>query len=207
VGVVPDLAMTNGGNPKESGAGIYHATAPGTASPLRMLIHVRGDPTAFTPRLRSIATAVEPNLKIDEPLAVDRIPERDLRTIGFWVRVMMIVSAIALGLSLSGIYSVMAFTVSRRTREIGIRVALGADRRAVIVAIFKRPFIQVTLGVVTGAIMTAVLSTMLVNRPSWVQVATVIGYSTLMLLVCLLACIVPTRRALGVQPTVALKAE
>ena len=63
----------------------------------------------------------------------------------------MVLTAVALLLSLAGIYAVMSFTVARRTREIGVRVALGASRLGVVTAIFRRPLIQVGFGIVAGA--------------------------------------------------------
>jgi ABC-type antimicrobial peptide transport system permease subunit len=126
----------------------------------------------------------------------------------FWFQLFTGVSAIALLLSLAGIYAVMSFTVARRTREIGIRVALGASRRRVVTAIFRRPIAQVAIGVVAGATMVAgVVWGLSVGTISARQVAYVVLYAMLMMAVCLLACVVPTRRALGVEPTEALRGD
>jgi len=122
---------------------------------------------------------------------------------------------IALLLSLAGIYAVLSFIVARRTREIGVRVALGASRQRIIVAIFKRPLIQVGVGVAVGGILIGLAAEGLVhtemsnvgNGLSLELVAQLIAYGSLMFGVCLLACVVPTRRALGVEPTEALRAE
>ena len=127
-------------------------------------------------------------------------------------------TAVALVLSLSGIYAVLSFTVARRTREIGIRVALGASRTRVVAAIFRRPLIQVGLGILAGATVIGGVASVAYtsNFPgadrlsaglSLTQVAMLIAYTTVMLGVCLLACVVPTRRALGVEPTVALRVD
>ena len=121
----------------------------------------------------------------------------------FWVRLLGVVSAVAMLLSLAGIYAVMSFTVARRTREIGIRVALGAPRRRVVAAVFARPLAQVGLGVAAGCVLTAMFGDSV--QPA--ALAGALGYSVLMLGVCLLACVVPTRRALDVQPTEALRAD
>ena len=64
--------------------------------------------------------------------------------------VTVVMSAVALLLSLAGLYAVMAFMVARRTREIGVRVALGGSRRRILMAIFRRPLIQMGLGVLAG---------------------------------------------------------
>jgi ABC-type lipoprotein release transport system permease subunit len=98
-----------------------------------------------------------------------------------------------------------------------VRVALGASARRVISSIFRRPLTQVSLGVVAGAAFIAVaayaiqLTTQFhVDHPrglSLGETALLVGYAILMLAVCTLACVVPTRRALRVQPTEALRAE
>jgi ABC-type antimicrobial peptide transport system permease subunit len=126
-------------------------------------------------------------------------------------RIMIGAGAIALVLSLAGVYSIMSFTVARRTREIGIRVALGSDRRRVIAAIFSRAFIQVGLGVALGLIVFLTLmgggSGVHSSLRWWDNLALVVAYAALISCVCLLACVVPAGRALSVQPTEALKAE
>jgi ABC-type antimicrobial peptide transport system permease subunit len=120
---------------------------------------------------------------------------------------------LALLVALVGIYGVTAYTVSRRTREIGVRVALGASRGRVVAAIFRRPLIQVGLGVIAGGALIALAGTIETEMPglqgdlSLGQFAIVVAYAIFMLGVCLLACVVPTRRALGVEPTIALRLE
>jgi ABC-type antimicrobial peptide transport system permease subunit len=126
-------------------------------------------------------------------------------------------TAIAVLLSLAGIYAVLSFTVSRRTREIGVRVALGASRRRLVAAIFRRPLTHVVVGVVTGGFLIAFLAYLasqgdgglgrVEGGASLRNVAMLLAYVALMLGVCLLACVVPTRRALSVEPTEALRAE
>jgi ABC-type antimicrobial peptide transport system permease subunit len=98
--------------------------------------------------------------------------------------------------------------VARRTHEIGVRVALAASRRRVVAAIFRRPLTQVGLGVLAGGILVGAGAVALSGGGlSLAQVALLVAYAALMLAVCLLACIIPTRRALNVEPTVALRAE
>jgi putative ABC transport system permease protein len=106
---------------------------------------------------------------------------------------------------------VLSFIVARRTREIGVRVALGASRVRVVSAIFRRPLIQVGLGVLAGSALLALAGSVKTEMPgldgelSAAQLAMLAAYGVVMLGVCLLACIEPTRRALSVEPTVALR--
>jgi ABC-type antimicrobial peptide transport system permease subunit len=120
-------------------------------------------------------------------------------------RSVAVLSAIALLLSLTSIYAVMAYTVSTRTREIGLRVTLGADRRRIIAVILRRPVTQVGVGIVIGGILVALTFVgLLETMPTGTEVALIAAYCMLMMAVCLLACVVPTRRALRIEPARAL---
>jgi ABC-type antimicrobial peptide transport system permease subunit len=107
----------------------------------------------------------------------------------------------------------MSFTVSRRTREVGIRVALGSTRSRVVLAILRRPLMQLAAGIIFGALLTFAVAVMLedpADEPLDISLgfsAGLAGYVLVMLGVCLLACIVPARRALKVDPIAALRAE
>jgi hypothetical protein len=102
-------------------------------------------------------------------------------------RMLTVLSPIALLPSLSAICAVMAFTVSRRTREIGIRVALGADRRRVIGVILRRLLAQVSLGVVAGGVLVALMFVGLFeSAPTGGEAVLIAAYSVLMMGVCLI---------------------
>ena len=109
-------------------------------------------------------------------------------------------------LSLAGIYSVLSFTVWQRTREIGIRVALGGNGRSVALSIFRRPLLQVLAGVLVGVVLTGVMAGE-IDGSRTRMIAQVAIYGAGMLAVCLLASIVPTRRALRVEPMEALRVD
>jgi hypothetical protein len=215
VGVVKELGA---GGVTQSGraSGFYFPAAPESVDQLHMLVHVRGDPISLSPRIREIATSVDPTLRFSELQRLDEVAHEILWIIELWLRVTVLLIAVALLLSLSGIYAVLSFTVARRTREIGVRVALGASRRRVVTDVFRRPLMQVVLGVLAGGVLIAVGPTILVGLQgdvsyetglSATQVALLIAYAAVMLGVCMLACIVPTRRALRVEPTEALRVE
>ena len=204
VGVVRDIGMTSG----YGRAGIYHPLTSAGPYPLHMAVHLRGDPESFAPRMRAAATTLDPALRLNGIMPLDRVIDTELQFYGFWFQLTILVSAIALLLALAGIYAVMSFTVARRTREIGIRVALGSGSRRVALAIFWRPLTQVALGVIAGGVLTATLAYgVLGGQLGAKEVSLVIGYAALMMGVCMLACVVPTRRALGVEPIDALRAD
>ncbi len=212
VGVVEELGM---GAPWKRGraAGLYLPATPDRLETLHMMVHVRGDPMALVPRVREVAAAVDATLGLTDFQRADDI----LKVWGsaLWLVVASLFAAIALLLSLAGIYAVLSFTVTRRTREVGVRVALGAGRARVFREIFRRPLSWVGIGVLSGSLLIAVLAALargtnfswadsLPSRFSLMHLATLMGYATVMLGICLLACVVPTRRALGVEPTEAL---
>ena len=211
VGVVPNLGTvaqpSADGDPKV--AAVYHPVPAGAAYPGTIAVHVRGsDAAAFIPKLRAYATAADPTLRLYDVRRLSETSDAELYFLSFWFRLLVFVTLIALTLSLAGIYAVMSFTVARRTREIGIRIALGATPRRVALATFRRPLTQVALGILTGAVALGGLLTMASGRLlSAKAFAILAGYSLVMLAICLLACIIPTRRALRVQPTEALRYE
>jgi predicted permease len=215
VGVAPDLGTNSGWGP----AGIYHPLAravngPATALgfdtaqvyPLNVAIRLRGDTKAFMPRLRAIATDVDVTLRLAEVMPLRDVVNAEVAFHAFWVKMTTIVSAIVLLHSLVAIYAVMSFAVSRRTREIGIRVALGATPRRIVRAVFAQPVRQLGMGLLAGTALVAYLIGMMKGRmPTADQFLFLGGYTALVAAVCLVACVVPTRRALAVQPTEALR--
>jgi putative ABC transport system permease protein len=216
VGVVDELGMAHVGQRSRS-AGLYFPFVPGSRGALNMIVRGRGDPLAVAPRIRELATSVDASMRIEEMTRLDQVAKPFIWFLGLWMRVTIGLTAVALLLSLAGIYAVLSYTVARRTREIGVRVALGASARGVITSIFRRPLTQVTLGVVAGTTLIALAAIGIQRTTEFSaveprgltagEIAMLIGYAILMVGVCMLACVVPTMRALRVQPTEALRAE
>jgi hypothetical protein len=206
IGVVKDLGMV--GEDPHNRAGLYRAASTASAPPMYMALHVRGDAATFAARLRAIASAVDPTLRLHQILPLDTVDSSLGLEVNLLLKLLVGLSIVALVLSLAGIYAVTAFTVSRRTREIGIRVALGADRRRLVVAIFARPVAQVAIGILAGGWMTGMLTYGIMPDALWPNgVLAVATYAALMMGVCMLSCVVPTRHALRIEPTEALRAE
>lgn len=201
IGVAPDMGTNSGWGP----AGVYHPLSRELLYPLNVTVHVRGNPVAFTPRLRAIATDVDATLRLAEVMPLRDVVNGEVAFHAFWVKMTTIVSILVLVLSLVTIYAVMSFAVSRRTREIGVRVALGANPRRIVGAVFAQPLRQLGLGLLAGTVLVALLLGMTEKVPSAGQFLMLGGYTALMTVACLIACIVPTRRALSVQPTEALR--
>jgi hypothetical protein len=203
VGVVPDLGVSD--DEGDWGrASVYQARLPRETRTLRVAIHVRGDPQRFATRLRELAQTVDPALRVIDPKPLPHLAESSS---AFWLEVLFTLTTVTLMLSLAGVYAVTAFAVAKRTREIGVRVALGAQPLHILTTVFKRPLVQMALGIGVGAILAVGVSN---NDLSDVHLddfgrSAVFALSTI--LCCALACIVPTLRALRIQPTEALKDE
>jgi ABC-type antimicrobial peptide transport system permease subunit len=114
-----------------------------------------------------------------------------------------LVGFIVLTLSATGIHSLVSFTVARRTREIGIRTALGGRTGRIVAAVFSRAFIQIGAGIVAGSALAAVMGGVGSTR----EILILVAADVIMLVVGLAACAVPLRRALRINPTEALRAE
>ena len=199
VGLVRDFGWTLD-QPQEQAAMYYPRPANGE-TPISMAVRVR-DPEAFAPRLRAIAAGLSPLVTLHEVQPLASAGGGEARTNWAMTSVAWLVGAIVLLLSATGIHALMAFTVARRTREIGIRAALGARPRRVMAGIFSRAFLQIGLGVLAGSGLAAAWG-LDSAREAGILLATI----GVMLTVGLLSCAVPLRRALRIQPTEALRAE
>ena len=142
--------------PKE--AGIYLPLNLQALSSVRIAGLVAGDMTAATNALRATAAKADAALRIGDVQPLAAVTANGVRIINYVVAALGMVSVAALVLALSGLYAVMSFTVSRRTREIGIRVALGSPRSRVVVTILRRPLMQLAFGSVFGALLTVGVS-------------------------------------------------
>jgi len=203
VGVVPDLSVSDNGTPY--GRRIYQTTLPRETGPLRVAIHVRGDPQGFAVRLRELAQATDPALRVIDPKPLSLLEDPGSAGLSYGFELMVSLTLVTLMLSLAGVYAVTAFSVARRTREIGVRVALGAQPLHILTTVFKRPLIQVAMGIGVGAILGFGLANDDLSKMHLDVLGKTAVFALSTILCCALACIVPARRALRIQPTEALR--
>jgi putative ABC transport system permease protein len=206
VGVVPDLSVSEKGTSYDRKR-IYRTTLPREMGPLRVAIHVRGDPQRFAARLRELAQATDPALRVIDPKPLPLLEDPDSAGLSYGFELLVSLTLVTLMLSLAGVYAVTAFAVARRTREIGVRVALGARPLDVLTIVFKRPLVQMALGIGVGAILGFGLANDDLSKVHLDVLGNTAIFVMSTILCCALACIVPTRRALRIQPTEALKDE
>ncbi len=203
VGVARNLGMVG-----SDGVGLYRPLTSISSPSVEVAVHVKGTPASFAARLRSLASEVDPTLRVHDLMPLDEVGADLWLESRYLSRVLAVLSGVALLLSLTTIYATMAFTVAQRTREIGVRVALGADRGHVIAVIARRPLTQISLGIVAGGWLVALVFVGLFQSVPNLTEAVLIGaYSVLMMGVCLLACVVPTQRALRLEPNEVLRVE
>lgn len=190
--------------PDSPRAMIYHPIAHGELTDL-MAIRLSGvAPSNFGGRLREIAATVDPSLRVQGIRPFDVAVREEHLAMRMTALGIGVVTLSVLLLSAAGIYALMSFTVERRRREIGIRMALGADRTRVVRGIFARALGQLAIGVAVGVVLAPLL--LRGDGPLTVEkLITLAAVSVVMLIVGLLASIGPTRRTLLIQPTEALK--
>jgi putative ABC transport system permease protein len=202
VGVVEDIGMT----PTDRGEAPYmfQAVALRDLAPAVMGVHTAGDPVALAPRVRVIAAEIDPRLRVTEAGSLEDWTRRaDMTSIVSSLALIIVVS-LGLFLSASGIFALVSVTLTRRTRELGLRSALGAGPGRLLMSIFLRVLLVVASGIVIG---NGVLF-----LPSWFEDGVQLSFmlrplgvtSAIILMAGLLACIGPARRILRISPTEAL---
>jgi predicted permease len=211
VGVVPVIsnrftAPGYFGSPMPS---LYIAGGPGRTHPATLIVRMRsGDPARYAQKLQEITVSVDPTMRVEEVASVVEQWNHDTRAFSMMALAIVAVTASVLLLSAAGIYAMMSFTVARRWREIGIRVALGADARRVLMGIFGRASAQIGAGVATGLAIAAIVEFVTpggnIGGRGLILFPTVV---VVMFAVGLLAAVGPARRGLAVQPTEALRNE
>ena len=180
---------------------MYRPRLPMPGARVSLAVRV-GDPDAFAARLRTIAVDVDPTIRLTDIQRLSQVGGSEATINWTLTAVAWLISFIVLLLSASGIHSLMSFTVARRTREIGIRAALGAPPRRIVTGIFWRAFLQIGAGVLAGSGLAALWGVGSMSR-----VLLLLAADGIMLVVGLAACALPLRRALRIDPTEALRAE
>jgi putative ABC transport system permease protein len=180
--------------------------------PYAMALYLRSDaaPLNLTAALREQVKAVDKDLPLFGETTMEHVISESVSRRRFATQVMGLFGILALLLAAVGIYGVIAYSVSQRTREIGIRVALGASRTVILHWVLKQGIYLIAGGIAFGLlgalVLTRLLRTLLFGvRPT--DVMTYVALSALLTLVALVACYIPARRATKVDPLVALRYE
>lgn len=191
----------------------YLPLAQNYGAPITVHLRTRGDPVALLPDLRKLLQTLDPDL----PIYNIRTMEEHLRTSAFALMplrtgagLLSVQAVLGLGLAVMGIYGLVAYTVSQRTREIGIRMALGADRLAVLRMVIRSGLRLTIIGLVVGFGVALLLVHALASLLYGLDPLSVPVFALSILLLggfSLVACFVPARRAMQVNPIDALRTE
>jgi len=212
VGVAGDVRQANLDEPPA--ATLYRPYSQIVEHDMYLMVRARSasDATRVTANLRAHLLAADPSHEWAQVRPMQQVIDRSesIRLRRFVLTLLGSFAALALLLAAVGTYGVMAYSVAERTREIGIRVALGATRSVVLRQILGETAKLTIAGLVLGAFaargLTRFISTMLFDI-SAADVVTYVGVSVLLATVALMASYIPARRALQVDPMVALRQE
>jgi len=176
----------------------------------RLVIRVAGDPSAMIPQLRREVMAVDPDVPIAEDMPMTEQVNGAYRPVLMASSVLVCSGIIALFLTAIGLYGVLAFMVSQRTREIGIRMALGAQTTDVLRLVVKQGMTLVVIGIAAGLVAAFVFAHLISNilyGVSSTDPMTAVIAIALIVFVAFAACFIPARWAGKVDPMVALRYE
>jgi putative ABC transport system permease protein len=178
--------------------------------PRSIVVRTAGNPLILTQALREAMAIADPLVPIGEVRSMDQVLSHSLALRSFMMLLLSIFGGLALVLASVGIYGVISFSVSQRTREIGVRMALGARPADVLRMILAEGLKLVAAGVVLGVTAALILTRLLEGMVYGVSMKDPLIFllvNLLMVVVSLAACYVPARRAMRVDPLVALRYE
>ena len=217
VGVVKNTVRSNWASPPEeeiflpylqSRAHLENPSAP--YAYLTLVIRTSGDPASAAPAIREAVHSLNKNVPLSEVQTMDHVVAEATGESRFYVVLLGAFAVVSLVLAAVGIYGVMTYAVARRTREIGIRMALGAQRRDVLGLIVFNGVLPAVGGLAVGVGGALALTRLMATLLYGVQPSDPLTFTAVVLLlssVAIAACYWPGRRATGVDPVVALRYE
>ena len=189
---------------------VYFAHPDLTYSFMTLVIRTDGDPAALAPAVQREIRSLDPSQPVSDVRTMNQVMSQTLSRARFNTLLLALFAGLATVLSAVGIFGVMNYSVALRTREIGLRLAIGAQPRQVLLLILKQGFVLTAIGVIFGLAaafaLTRLLSGLLFGVAA-VDVSTFATISLLLVLVSIAACYVPARRAMKIDPLKALRYE
>ena len=177
---------------------------------LSLVVRTAGEPLAQAQSLRSVVRNIDANQPITAIRSMDESIAQSISQPRFRTVLLAVFAGIALVLAAVGIFGVMAYSVAQRTRELGLRIALGASRGRVLQLVLahgvRLTLVGVAIGLAATFILTRYLSSLLFNVPAY-DPMTLVGVVAVLIAISLCACYLPARRATLVDPIVALREE
>ena len=207
VGVVGDVREENLERPAFPAIYVDYQQRPQATSTFNVVMKINGDPAAIITAAREAVRDLDPNVP-PKFATLEQIVSGSVQSRRFNLTLVGVFAATALLLAIAGMYGVMAYSVARRTNEIGVRMALGASRSTILGLVLGQGLMTAAIGVGAGIVAAfAVTRTMgsLLFGLSPTDPVTFAGAAALLILVALLASYLPARRATKVDPMVALR--
>ena len=177
---------------------------------LSLVVRAHGDAAALAPAVRNAIWSVDKDQPILRVVSMDRLRDLSVAQRRFVLILFEAFSLVALLLAATGIYGLLASTVAERTREIGVRAALGASRADILALVMRQGLVLTALGLAIGlgaAMLASGAMAALLFGVSRLDPMTYAGVTLLLLAVSAIACLVPGRRAAGIDPMQALRSE
>ena len=208
VGIVGNVRQFALERDAEAQAYIPLAQSPGLGG--RVLVRVTGNPLDAARIIREEVRALDPNMPVENLRTLEELRTRALATPRLTAMLLSVFAAVALAVTLAGIAGIIAMSVTQRTPEFGLRMALGASRGNVLLLVLGQGLAVVFMGLALGIPLSAAMggiatSYLFGSRPA--SAVTIVAVSALFLLTGALACLGPARRATKVDPILALRAE
>ncbi len=206
VGVVSDLHLQDPGEPEA--AGIFASMSQLRPFAVRLLARTSGDPMAITESVRDAVEAVDPDLPVFESATLQDAIFADKRVLDAFATIFFVAGLGALFLTMLGVYGIVAFAVASRTREIGVRVALGATRGAVVRLVARQAGRVIAIGIAIGLLLAFGISQALSAATDFIQPAAPGTYALIaaaLLATAAVALVRPVWRALSLDPVTALR--
>jgi putative ABC transport system permease protein len=177
---------------------------------LRLLVRTAGDPLALLPSVRERLRALDPTLPLFDVTTLDDVVTSASARERFLLALLTAFAGVALVLAAVGVFGVVSYSTTRRTREIGIRIALGARRGTVAGLVLRQGLAPVLAGIAAGLVLAVLLvrgmASMLFGVAPF-DPLTFAGVVGLLLLAAVLGCALPARRATRVDAVAALRSE
>ena len=208
VGVVADEKYDRLGAP--GGDVIYEPFLQSPSGSITLVVRAAVAPLSILDGLRAQVAALDPAIPLDRPRTLDEVVDHSLARERFLTLLVGLFAAVALALALVGIYGLMAFAVSQRRREIGIRIALGAVGRQVLGLVVGRALALVVIGLalgLVGALLAVRLLRGVLYQVSATDPATFAAVAAVLAATALAASYLPARRAARIDPVETLRQE
>ena len=206
VGIVRDVLQRNPGQP--AAPQMFLPYTQRTNRTLRFIVRAQGDALALAPAVRDQIRSLDPNLPLADVVPLQEMVARSIARPRFYTSLLTLFAAVALALSATGIFGVMSYTVAQQSKEIGIRIALGASTTDVLRGVVGRALVLAGIGVGVGLITALALGRVIRNQLFGVDVfdpVTMISVIAVLITSAALASLLPARRAAAVDPIAAFR--